>query len=178
MDHYNEQLVKKQTEALDIVKRVLIIAGTLLIACLCIYSALAFRFLPLIVLVFGVFYLSWYLITATSVEYEYIVTNNEMDIDKIVGQRKRKRLITIKLNTVTEWGKYTEEKNHGADATVMASDATGMGAWYLLAKHDKYGNVMVIFTPTRETTANINHGVPYAQRKKDLVFDEQEENEE
>lgn len=178
MDHYNEQLVKKQTEILDIVKRVLIIAGTMLITFLCIFAALVFGFMPLIVLVFGVFYLSWYMMTGTSVEYEYIVTNNDMDIDKIVGQRKRKRLITIKLNTVTEWGKYTEEKTHGANATVMASDATGVGAWYLLAKHDKFGNVMVIFTPTKETAANINHGVPYAQRKKDLVFDEQEENEE
>ena len=178
MDHYNEQLVKKETEASDIAKKILIIAGTLLITGLCVYSVFVFGFLPLIVLVFGVFYLSWYLMTSTSVEYEYIVTNNDMDIDKIVGQRKRKRLITVKLNTVTEWGKYTEGKNRGADATVMASDATGIGAWYLLAKHDKFGNVMVIFTPTKETAVNINHGVPYAQRKKDLFFDGQEENEE
>ena len=92
MDHYNEQLVKKETEASDIAKKILIIAGTLLITGLCVYSVFVFGFLPLIVLVFGVFYLSWYLMTSTSVEYEYIVTNNDMDIDKIVGQRKRKRL--------------------------------------------------------------------------------------
>lgn len=178
MDHYNEQLVKKQTEASDIVKRVMIIIGTVLAVCVCVFAALVFRFMPLIVLVFGVLYLSWYLMTGTSVEYEYIVTNNDMDIDKIVGQRKRKRLITVRLNTVTEWGEYTEGKKLGADATVMASDATGTDAWYLMAKHEKFGNVTVIFTPTKETVVNINHGVPYAQRKKELVFEEKEEDEE
>lgn len=178
MDHYNEQLVKKANETIDVVKRVLIIAGTVLLTFLCIFAALTFGFLPLIVIVFGVFYLSWYLMTGTSVEYEYIVTNNDMDIDKIVGQRKRKRLITIKLNTVSEWGEYTEGKSYNADATVMASDATGIGTWYLLAKHDKFGEVMVIFTPTEETAVNINHGVPYAQRKKDLAFEEKQEDEE
>ena len=57
MDHYNEQLVKKETEASDIAKKILIIAGTLLITGLCVYSVFVFGFLPLIVLVFGVFYL-------------------------------------------------------------------------------------------------------------------------
>ena len=101
MDHYNEQLVQKRTETSDIVKRVLIIIATVILSAICAFGAFVFRFMPLIVVIFGIFYLSWYLITATSVEYEYIITNNDMDIDKITGRRTRKRLITVKLNTVT-----------------------------------------------------------------------------
>lgn len=178
MDHYNEQLVKKETEALDVVKRALIILVTALLSVLCVFGAFAFNFLPLVVLIFGIFYSSWYLISATAVEYEYIVTNNDMDIDKIVGRRKRKRLITVRLNTVSEWGEYTEGKKTDADATVAASDATGIGVWYLVAKHEKYGKVMVLFTPTEETAVNINHGVPFAVKKKDLVLEEKEDDNE
>lgn len=179
MDHYNEQLVKKETEVLDIVKRALIILGTVLLSLLCVFGAFVFNFLPLVVFIFGIFYSSWYLISATAVEYEYIVTNNDMDIDKIVGRRKRKRLITVRLNTVSEWGEYTEGKKVDADATVAASDATGIGVWYLVAKHEKYGKVMVLFTPTEETAVNINHGVPFAVKKKNLALEEKnEENEE
>ena len=178
MDHYNEQLVRKETETIDVVKRILIILGTAVLSAVCAFGAFVFGFMPLIILIFGVFYLSWYLISATSIEYEYIITNNDMDIDKIIGRRKRKRLITVKLNTVTEWGEYTEGMSVNADATVMASDATGTGVWYILAKHDKFGKVMVLFTPTEETAVNINHGVPFSVRKKDLVPKENENEDE
>ena len=177
MDHYNEQLVQKRTETSDIVKRVLIIIATVILSAICAFGAFVFGFMPLIVVIFGIFYLSWYLITATSVEYEYIITNNDMDIDKITGRRKRKRLITVKLNTVTEWGEYKEGMGVNADATVMASDASGESVWYVLAKHEKFGKVMVLFNPTEETAININHGVPFQTRKKDLVAKESEEEE-
>lgn len=171
MDHYNEQLVKKATEVSDIVKRALIVAGTILVVFFIIFAMVVFGSVPLLILVFGAFYLSWFLLTGTVVEYEYIVTNSDMDIDKISGRRKRKRLITVDLSTVSEWGEYNENKSIKANATVMASDATGSCTWYLLAKHKKYGDVMVLFSPTEETAANINQGVPYNVRKTDLSFD-------
>ena len=178
MDHYNEQLVQKQTEISDIVKRVLIILATVILSAVCAFGAFVFGFMPLIVVIFGIFYLSWYLISATMVEYEYIITNNDMDIDKITGRRKRKRLITVKLNTVMEWGEYREGMGGGADATVMASDASGESLWYVLAKHEKFGKVMVLFNPTEETAININYGVPFSIRKKDLAVKESDEEEE
>ena len=33
-----------------------------------------------------------------NVEYEYIVTNGELDIDRIIARRGRKRMINIKTN--------------------------------------------------------------------------------
>lgn len=176
MDHYNEQLVRKQTEASDTAKRVLIGAGTVILSAAVIFAMLLFAFPMLLIIVFGIFYLSWFLLSGTVTEYEYIVTNSDLDIDKITGKRKRKRLITVNLNNVTEWGEYTDNTNLNTDATVMASDASGIGAWYLVAKHDKLGEVAVIFTPTEETAVNINHGVPYSQRKRELTDIEIKEN--
>lgn len=166
MDHYNEQLVTKKTETKDIILRVLIIAATVVIIGITVFGAFLFRFLPLIVISAGACYLAYLLLMGTFVEYEYIVTNNDLDIDKISGRRKRKRLVTVKLGSVSEWGEYQGTEGNGVSATVMASDATGYGAWYLIAEHSKLGKIMVIFTPSEETVTNINFSVPYAVRKK------------
>ena len=35
-----------------------------------------------------------------NIEYEYIVTNSELDIDKIMSKRGRKRLVTVDMHDV------------------------------------------------------------------------------
>ena len=166
MDHYNEQMIQKQTEAKDVLLRVLITMGGALVIAVCVFAAVLFGFLPLIIVAVGALYLAYILFCGTMVEYEYIVTNNDLDIDKITGKRKRKRLVTLKLNTVKQWGEYTGSEGSGVSATVMASDATGCGAWYIIADHERLGKVMVIFTPTEETITNINFGVGHGAKKK------------
>ena len=173
MDHYNEQLVRKQTEPKDILLRVLIATGTMILIFISVMAALITGITPIILVAFGVCYVAYILFSATYVEYEYIVTNNDLDIDKITGKRKRKRLITLKLNTVKQWGEYTgNEGSRDVNATVMASDASGYDAWYLIADHSKLGKLMVVFTPSQQTITNINFGVPYAAKKK-LKFEEE-----
>ena len=130
------------------------------------YIALMIGFLPLMLVGVGALYLAYILFCNTYVEYEYIVTNNDLDVDKISGKRKRKRLITVKLNTVRQWGEYTGSEGRDVGSTVVASDATGSDAWYIIADHAKLGKIMVIFTPTRETISNINSGVNHSVKKK------------
>lgn len=178
MDHYNEQLVRKQSEPKDMAVRALIVFFALAVTFIAVTAALLFNFLPLIVVAGGACYLAYLLMGNTFIEYEYIVTNNDLDIDKISGKRKRKRLITVKLNTVRDWGEYTGREQVNVNATVMASDASGYNAWYLVAEHEKYGTVMVIFTPVRETVENINFGVPHSARKKLAKKEETEASEE
>lgn len=178
MDYYNEQLVKKHANGRDWALRVMICILTVAVIMLSAVGTVLFGFAPIIIIAFGACYLAYILLTGTSIEYEYIITNNDLDIDRISGKRKRKRLITVKLNTVTEWGEYEEGKGKGAAATVMASDGTGVGVWYIMAKHQKYGDVMVIFNPSKTTAVNINHGVPYGVRKRDLKHDDEENTEE
>ena len=166
MDHYNEQMIQKQTEPKDTVKRILIVTVTVLLLAAIAYAAYVFVFPLLIVIAVGAVYLAYILFTGTFVEYEYIVTNNDLDVDKITGKSKRKRLVTVKLNTVKQWGEYTGTEGSDVAATVMASDATGYDAWYITADHDKLGKIMVIFTPSQETITNINFGVPHTAKKK------------
>lgn len=168
MDHYNEQLVVKNTDGKDILKRAAIGLGLLLVILISVFALVMFGLPMLIIIPIGGCYLAYLLFTNTFTEYEYIVTNNEMDIDKIVGRRKRKRLITVKLNSVSQWGEYGGN-TIAADATVIATDGRGQDDRYLVAQHDKYGKVAVIFTPSEETLVNINFAVPYSLRNKDLT---------
>lgn len=165
MDHYNEQLVRKLSEPKDMAVRVLIIFVNLVVIFITVTAMILFGFLPLIIVAGGACYLAYMLMSNTFIEYEYIVTNNDLDIDKIAGKRKRKRLVTVKLNTVRDWGEYTGKEQVNVNATVMASDASGYDAWYLVAEHEKHGTILVIFTPTEETLSNINFGVPHGIRK-------------
>ncbi len=53
------------------------------------------------VLVLFLWYGAVLLINTRSVEYEYIVTNNELDIDKVMSKKGRKHLITIDIHAAS-----------------------------------------------------------------------------
>lgn len=111
------------------------------------------------------FGLVW-LLTGMSYEYEYILTNDDLDIDKITGKRKRKRLITLKMNTVEEFGIYDGSNGTNADATVIASDGTNINAYYLIAKHKTHGRTMLIFSPDARMVEMILTTLPYKVKQE------------
>ena len=166
MDSFVEQLIVKKTEGKDIFKRfALLCGGIFLFLFSLVVSYLTYMFF-FALLGGGALYLSWYMVQSTFVEYEYIITNNEMDIDKISAKRKRKRLITIKINKTEEWGEYSEGKGADAAATVQAHDCSYENLWYIVTQHEKYGKVNLLFSPNNSILEAVNKGVPYSLRKK------------
>ena len=167
MDSFIEQIVLKKTEASDTLKRFgLIFGGTLLFFISAIAALLLVPYILMLGL--GAVWLAWYLIQGTYVEYEYIITNDEMDIDKIIARKKRKRLITVKINTAEEWGEYTEGKEKDALVTVSAHDCGYKNLWYIIARHEKHGKTAVLFSPNRAVLEAMNKRVPYTLRKSEL----------
>lgn len=171
MDNYVEQIISKKSESRDIALRLLIFLGLSLVAALALISTALFGFPFLIVIAIGAVYLMWFLLGNTSIEYEYIVTNNELDIDKIIGRRKRKRLITMKLNLAEEWGEYEEgkSKNDKVLATVSAHDCRYVNLWYIVSNHEKHGKTMLLFSPNENVLTAVNKSVPYALRKREVA---------
>lgn len=169
MDRFSEQLIKKIPDKADYFKRGLIAAGEILILAVLAMLTLWSQFVILmftLTAAIGSFWLVRYLWDGTSVEYEYIVTNDDLDVDKIVGKRKRRRLITISLETVTELAPYLNETDVAADVTVVAHDATGEDMWYLLSETKDYGRVIVLFNPNESTRENIIGGLEPRVRAK------------
>jgi len=103
MDIFNEYIVKHKKTSSDSLKLVGIIFGTF-IACILV-SVLSLIIIPALAsisvfLLVAVAYGGIYLTNQLNVEYEYIQTNNEIDIDKIVSKKSRKRVITIDFKEI------------------------------------------------------------------------------
>ena len=125
MDNIAEQLVEKRRTGADLAKKILISAGALIIASFFMYIAMMGFFvmviLAVLVLAGGVWLLGNF-----NIEYEYILTNNDLDIDKVIGKRKRKRMISLDVSTAEAFAPYPAENDVPADATVHArSNYTG-----------------------------------------------------
>jgi hypothetical protein len=183
MDNFIEQIVVKKADGADILKRAVFFAGGMG-ACIFFWALSASVFLlnPMISMIFvlisfGLVWLAWQLIQTTFIEYEYIIVNNELDVDKIIARKKRKRLVTIKLDKAEEWGEYTEGKSIEAAVTVQAHDFRYKNLWYILVQHDRFGKTVVYFSPRRAVLEVMNKAVPYSLRKQELK-EREPENEE
>lgn len=160
MDRFSEQITGKVPDGKDMFLRGLIIAGVLLIAGVMVFLCMLTQFMafmPCLALLLGAIFLAKFLFEGTMTEYEYIVTNDDLDIDKIIGKRKRKRLVTVDLKSVTEMGLYTNNELK-ADVTVMAHDNTGEDLWYIVCNSPKYGVLAVLFNPDSRTRENMIYG--------------------
>lgn len=79
---------------------------TLLALLLMMVSYLFFRPYLFIVLDALIFYGAFKLYSMLNVEYEYIITNSTMDIDKIIAKSSRKRMLSFDLAAVQRIEKY------------------------------------------------------------------------
>lgn len=166
MDTFGEQLVKKATTGADWAKRIGIAVLGLVLATVLMWLSFFTGFMILTMLAVGALFGLVWLLTGMSYEYEYILTNDDLDIDKITGKRKRKRLITLKMNTVEEFGIYDGTNGTNADATVIASDGTNINAYYLIAKHKTHGRTMLIFSPDARMVEMILTTLPHKVKQE------------
>ncbi len=55
-----------------------------------------------VLIIFAVWYGVMAIFKRTDIEYEYILTNSTMDVDKIMSRKARKRLVTIDFKSIDE----------------------------------------------------------------------------
>ncbi|PKM65595.1 MAG: hypothetical protein CVU95_14795 [Firmicutes bacterium HGW-Firmicutes-2] len=96
-DIFNEQLVERKQNMTDNLKKVTILAaGVLLLATAFLIPGL--RSL-IYVIAIGIIAAIVILLRRFNVEYEYIFTNGELDIDQITNKNKRKRLLSVHVDS-------------------------------------------------------------------------------
>lgn len=96
---------------------------------------------------YGAFKLSGLL----NVEYEYIITNGTLDVDKIVNKQSRQRILSFDIPKVTRMEKYNDGLivNINPKDIVMACNTTDENV-YLLA-YEKNGKQMnLVFSPNEK----------------------------
>lgn len=155
MDVFDEQLVKSR------VKRTAVKIIIVFLFAVCAFVVLSFILPPFSVIIcVGLLWLAWYISGTQDIEYEYILTNNDFDIDKIIAKRKRKRLITVKISTFTDF--YKEETSESQNTDIKTIDISGKtGDIYIaLCTHEKLGKVLLRFTPNEEFIENLEKVFP------------------
>ena len=121
---------------------------------------LGFMILFSVGVIFGAYKLSKML----NIEYEYIVINRDLDIDKITAQSSRKRLVSIKLNEVLEFGEFTVQTaqklaNRHFDEKFICCNP-GEAAHYLTYKHPKKGMVLLVIAMNERTKTEALKSIP------------------
>lgn len=159
MDHYCEQLVAKARSKSDTVKIVMSIVISSLIAAVCVFFVFLTGALLLLLLAFGIVGVGLWLASDVGVEYEYIITNDEMDIDKIIGKRRRKRMITVDLKRAVDFLPAPCDSDD-YDVVVQASGGIEGRAYCLFAEHSSFGKVKIVFDPNKKLRSAIAQSVP------------------
>ncbi|MCL2055731.1 MAG: hypothetical protein FWH02_00755 [Oscillospiraceae bacterium] len=149
-DVFIEYMVKKRrTPAVMLAKLGIALGGGMLSLAAFSFSSLLgpFGFLG-VVIAFGAVYGAYLLITGFNIEYEYTLTNGEMDVDKILAQKRRKRLISIKLREVEDFGQYkaAEQASRNYQQKIFAcDDPTGGDLWFASVHHKDKGATLLVF---------------------------------
>ncbi len=164
MDTFLEKLVAKKKTMTDH----LITAGVIIGSILLILVVMAIPLLaqlgmsPLVAA--GILYLAFRIITSRNIEYEYIVTNGDLDIDKIISKRKRKRIFSanckefdivspVKSNSFSQ---SVQSIRNRIDATssIDSPDA------YFITLNYKGERTLVIFEPSQKMLDNLRFYIP------------------
>lgn len=162
MDSFKEQLVTRKSDNTVFIKRALIFIASLLIA------VVLFIFLNVmsLILIALLFWGAYTLIRNFDVEYEYICTNGDLDIDKITAKSRRKRLISVDLKNVSDFD-LLKGKNLNKDYSIIdaTSGESKDESYFIQCKDTKYGMCNVLITPDEDMLEVIKTYLPRTIRR-------------
>lgn len=118
----------------------------------------SFSFLLIAGALFGAFKLSF----RFNVEYEYIVTNGTMDIDKIINKSSRKRVLSFELATVSRLEKFNQGllSSVNSKEIVTACNLNDPEAYLMVSSTEGKGTSYLIFAPDERVRGAIVKFVP------------------
>ena len=96
-------------------------------------------------------------------EYECIFTNGDLDVDKIINQRKRERLCTVKCEDVELFKLYRPEEHVGKEyqtKIIAVADEKSNDNYCVVATIKGKGRSLVVFTPDEKIIDSIKKFIP------------------
>lgn len=155
-----EYLVKHKIGAKEIILQALIV----LLAAGISFAGMFFLGGPIGALITVlVIYGAYYLITSFFLEYECIFTNGDLDVDKIINQRKRERLCTVKCENVELFKLYRPEEHVGKEyqtKIIAVADEKSNDNYCVVATIKDKGRSLVVFTPDEKIIDSMKKFIP------------------
>ncbi len=152
MDTFFEQIVSIKKSGVQILA-ILGIWILALIVCAVIFLIVPLEFIGLMaLLIFGIIYGAFKLSAIFNVEYEYIITNGTLDIDKITNKSSRKRILSLELNNTSRLEKYSDSLLNSLNQKdiTFACNKNDENAYLLVAQRDGKPAAYLIFAPSEK----------------------------
>ena len=164
-DIFNEYLIKKLPSSSDYLKKAGIGVAAIIIMALGFMYAGMMVFLIIIGVGIGVFLLY----KEFDIEFEYILTNDELDVDKIIARERRKHLLTVKvtgfeiLAPVKDEYKREYEQSSITKRIDVSSSPKSPNRRFAIYK-DEGDVVLLIFEPPKRMIDGIKTFIPLRVR--------------
>ncbi|MBQ3548017.1 MAG: hypothetical protein IJA44_06055 [Clostridia bacterium] len=160
MDTFFEQIVsiKKSGKIIAIFLSVWIFAVA--VCLLLILSGIVGPITPILVIAIG--YGAWWLTAKLNIEYEYIVTNGTMDVDKIINKASRQRVSSFELGKVERVEKYNDHllQNVKKENIVFACNKDDPNAYLIVASKEDTKVNYIVFSPSEKLQNAIKKFLP------------------
>lgn len=166
MDTFVEQLVViKSNGKIKLCKILIWALGVLLAIGMIFFSILnaSFAFFGFLIAAAAI-YVAYIFCGQLNNEFEYIVTNNEIDIDRIVNKKKRVRMASFTTADILSIEKYdpslhksVKERNINVYFGCTPDDT----ALAFKIKHPKHGHYILVITPDEKVKEAIKKFLPY-----------------
>lgn len=165
MDVFFEQLVKMKITGKA--KALLVLMLALDIVIVAVIGIITWFVDPRLcfLIVVAVIYGSYKLFSKVSVEFEYIFTNGDLDIDRITAKSSRSRVVSIKCATAEKYGEYKGQPAPSSVAqTYRFCNEDSENQMYMIAPNRGEGTVMIIFAPEDRIKEAIEKYIPRTAR--------------
>ena len=100
-----------------------------------------------LIFIFGIGYGAYILSSKLNVEYEYIITNGILDIDKITNKSSRNRIISVDLSGVTRLEKFNAHAPLNTKDTFFTCDKDDPNAYLVTTQKAGQSAVSFVFSP-------------------------------
>lgn len=164
MDTFIEKIVVREKTKKDYV----FIAGVFIVGLFALFCILLFFnylqqfIIPLIILdIYGMYFF----IKSRSIEYEYIVTNNYLDIDMIIDKKKRKSLFALQCNSIDIIAKvnskhYNDEIKSIKKRKFAVSSIKKKDNIYFICLNYKGSKMLIFFEPDQRMLECLGKYIP------------------
>lgn len=170
-DVFTEQLVVIEKTGKTVALKIALFSVALLFAVgMVIIGILHFSvILPVLLAACGGFFAAYYLCTQLNVEFEYIFTNGDIDIDRICNKSRRTRMASFDCKNIEDIEKYdparhVPDKKQGKN--VYFGCTPDENSLALRVRHPSKGYYTLVFSPDDNFRESMKKYLSYTLRSK------------
>lgn len=165
MEVFVECLIKRHNSAKTVLLEILTVLGFFVGSVIVFFLITAFSPTLALIAAAAAAFGCWWLLRRFQVEYEYILTNDTLDVDKIIAKSSRKRVISINLREIEMLAPANdahrrEFQSAGIQTKIDATDGSSSDIYFIKTPHQKLGMTVLLFSPDERIFDGVKSIVP------------------